>query len=154
MWINLKFSTSVMWRHFRFLHMTDVENFWNYSTTCCFVAIYAVLSKKCFVAINALFCGETLNPKFICGEKMTNMRSVTVGSSFDRYGSTKVNLIRFNAKCFCWRIWLIKKRITELEEQLWYLHLYQMSFINMQIHKRQKDKNKLKHIFSKFMSEV
>ena len=25
--INLKFSTSVMWRHLRFLHMTDVEKY-------------------------------------------------------------------------------------------------------------------------------
>ena len=41
-----------------------------------FFAIYAFLSRLCFVAIYALLRGEKLAPNFICGEKMTNIRYV------------------------------------------------------------------------------
>ena len=44
---------------------------------CCkigFLAIYALLSQICFVAIYALLCGEKLTKNCVCGEKMTNIR--------------------------------------------------------------------------------
>ena len=77
--------SSVMWRYFRFLHMTDVgnseitlhvEKFQINSEQRCFFAIYAFLSRLCFVAIYALLRGEKLAPNLICGEKITNIRYV------------------------------------------------------------------------------
>ena len=80
-----------MWINFTFHHMTDVEKseisfnmctiygiLLHFKLFCCkicvFLAIYAVLSQKWFVAIYTLLCGEILAKNSVRGEKMTNIR--------------------------------------------------------------------------------
>ena len=79
-----------MWRHFKFLHMTDVEkcnllccvyNLWHFVAfytvllqNYFFFAIYAVLSQNLFTRFTRYCLEKILAKKRARGEKMTNIR--------------------------------------------------------------------------------